>query len=172
MERYDIRKDYAWNFDHSPEPILSDVPKVDGEWSYCGQQVDSPLGIAAGPLLNGRWLLYYASLGFDILTYKTVRSRESESYGLPNLQPVDWPSGRARLAHLSWAGWERPSAWPSRPDRVRAGEECSVENRPTLRPLIPDHLGRQAFHLRPCGHVRQDALPQPPHRRGALGRRT
>jgi len=95
MDRYDIRKDYAWNFDHVPEPVVGDVPPVAGEWTYCGQPVDSPLGIAAGPLLNGQWLLYYASLGFDILTYKTVRGREHESYGLPNLQPIAWPSGTA-----------------------------------------------------------------------------
>ena len=54
MDRYDIRKDYTWNFDHAPEPVVGDVPAVDGDWTYCGQPVDSPLGIAAGPLLNGR----------------------------------------------------------------------------------------------------------------------
>jgi dihydroorotate dehydrogenase len=42
----------------------------------------------AGPLLNGRWLLHYSQLGFDILTYKTVRSRYRECYSMPNLQPV------------------------------------------------------------------------------------
>jgi dihydroorotate dehydrogenase len=50
--------------------------------------VASPLGVPAGPLLNGAWCLYYASLGFDVLTYKTVRSRERACYPLPNLQPV------------------------------------------------------------------------------------
>jgi dihydroorotate dehydrogenase len=44
--------------------------------------------MAAGPLLNGRWILYYAALGFDVLTYKTVRSRARASYAMPNLQPV------------------------------------------------------------------------------------
>ena len=33
-------------------------------------------------------MLYYASLGFDVLTYKTVRSVPRECYPLPNLQPV------------------------------------------------------------------------------------
>jgi dihydroorotate dehydrogenase len=47
------------------------------------------LAIAAGPLLNGKWILYYASLGFDLLTYKTVRSRPRPCYSLPNLLPVD-----------------------------------------------------------------------------------
>ena len=51
--------------------------------------MNSPLGIPAGPLLNSRWIQYYASLGFDVLTYKTVRSSERKCYGLPNLLPVD-----------------------------------------------------------------------------------
>ena len=34
-------------------------------------------------------MLYYASLGFDVLTYKTVRSSERACYPLPNLAPVD-----------------------------------------------------------------------------------
>ena len=134
MERYDIRKDYAWNFDHSPEPIFSDVPKVDGEWSYCGQQVDSPLGIAAGPLLNGRWLLYYASLGFDILTYKTVRSRERESYSLPNLQPVDWPSGRAVPDEVDTTAamggsWAISFGMPSKPPRFWQDDVAATKER-------------------------------------------
>ena len=86
--RYNISKDYNWNFDHAPLPVLADIPPVSGNWTYCGQKVNSPIGVAAGPLLNGRWLLYYASLGFDILTYKTVRCHERKSYDLPNLQPI------------------------------------------------------------------------------------
>ena len=37
-----------------------------GDWDFCGLPVDSPLGVPAGPLLNGDWCLYYASLGFDV----------------------------------------------------------------------------------------------------------
>jgi flavin-binding protein dodecin len=33
-------------------------------------------------------VLYYASLGFDVLTYKTVRSAARACYDLPNLQPI------------------------------------------------------------------------------------
>ena len=33
-------------------------------------------------------MLYYASLGFDVLTYKTVRSAARACYDLPNLQPI------------------------------------------------------------------------------------
>lgn len=81
---------YRWNYDHAPHPpFVAAVAPVPGRWTFCGLPVDSPLGIPAGPLLNGRWVLYYAALGFDVLTYKTVRSVAREGYPLPNLVPVD-----------------------------------------------------------------------------------
>src|SRR3954465_12214060 len=89
LARYDTSQTYRWNYDHAPEPPAGlDVPPLAGRWTSCGLRVASPLAIAAGPLLNGRWILYYAALGFDVLTYKTVRSRFRACYAMPNLQPV------------------------------------------------------------------------------------
>src|SRR5262245_58069717 len=89
LPRYDRTRTYGWNYDHAPASLPGvDVPEVAGNWTVCGRPVGSPLGISAGPLLNGRWILYYAALGFDVLTYKTTRSRFRECYELPNLQPV------------------------------------------------------------------------------------
>lgn len=88
LPTYDASQTYLWNCEHSPKPVDVDVPSVPGDWTFCGKPVPSPLGVPAGPLLNGRWILYYASLGFDVLTYKTVRSSPRECYPLPNLVPV------------------------------------------------------------------------------------
>jgi dihydroorotate dehydrogenase len=89
LPRYDRSQTYRWNYDHAPAvPVGIDVPCVPGEWTFCGRSTPSPLGIPAGPLLNGRWILYYAALGFDVLTYKTTRSASRECYPLPNLVPV------------------------------------------------------------------------------------
>src|SRR5437868_5968725 len=88
LPRYDWRESYDWNYENAPSPLTLDEPDVPGDWKHCGLPVKSPLGIAAGLLLNGRWILYYASLGFDVLTYKTVRSRQRACYPMPNLQPV------------------------------------------------------------------------------------
>jgi dihydroorotate dehydrogenase (NAD+) catalytic subunit len=88
--RYDPDRSYRHNYDHPP-PLPADVEPpapVPGEWTFCRRRVASPLGMPAGPLLNGKWILYYAALGFDVLTYKTVRSVARECYPLPNLQPV------------------------------------------------------------------------------------
>ena len=58
-----------------------------------GRLFDRPLnsrrGIAAGPLLNSKWVEGYARLGFDILTYATVRSTFSPAYALPNIRAVE-----------------------------------------------------------------------------------
>ena len=89
LAKYDRLRSYEWNYENAPEPLDLKVAPVDGQWALCGQQLPSPLAIAAGPLLNGKWILYYASLGFDLLTYKTVRSRQWPCYALPNLLPVD-----------------------------------------------------------------------------------
>ncbi|MGE3316823.1 MAG: hypothetical protein AB7O26_17030 [Planctomycetaceae bacterium] len=89
LPKYDAARSYDWNFDHAPEVAKIDVPAVSGSWTFCGLPVESPLGVPAGPLLNGQWILYYASLGFDVLTYKTVRSSARECFPLPNLLPVE-----------------------------------------------------------------------------------
>ncbi len=90
LPRYDPTKTYRWNYENAPPPVDHNqrIAEVRGDWDFVGLRVDSPLGIAAGPLLNGKWCLYYAALGFDVLTYKTVRSGSRECYPLPNLQPV------------------------------------------------------------------------------------
>lgn len=88
--RYDMTQTYEWNYGHSPEvPSASaalDAEPMSSRWAYCGMPVEYPLGVAAGPLLNGKWVLHYANQGFSVLTYKTVRSRARACYPLPNLQ--------------------------------------------------------------------------------------
>jgi len=88
LPRYDCEQSYQWNYDHPPALLEVSVPDIPGSWHFCGHEVASPLGISAGPLLNGRWCCYYAKLGFDVLTYKTVRSLQRDCYPMPNLQPV------------------------------------------------------------------------------------
>lgn len=90
MVHYDIAKSYDWNYENAPQLTPEvDVPTCPGSWNFCGLPINSPLGIPAGPLLNSRWVLYYARLGFDVLTYKTVRSQYRRCYQPPNLVPVN-----------------------------------------------------------------------------------
>ncbi|MSV30483.1 MAG: FAD-binding protein [Bryobacterales bacterium] len=118
---YNTEQTYKWNYDHPPAlPQPLEVPPWPGAWDFCGIPCRSPIGIPAGPLLNSGWILYYARLGFDVLTYKTVRSRERASFDLPNLVPVD-----GRALSDSWAiSFGMPSKDPAvwREDVARARE--------------------------------------------------
>jgi|APFre7841882724_1041349.scaffolds.fasta_scaffold08362_4 dihydroorotate dehydrogenase len=78
-------RSYEWNYDHGPVfggpwPV---VPKTRPK-RLLGMSVNSRLGIPAGLLLNSRWIETYARLGYDILTYKTVRSIGRKCYPKPN----------------------------------------------------------------------------------------
>lgn len=134
--KYDIAQTYRWNYDHAPSPIEVDLPAVAGDWTFCGLRVDSPLGMPAGPLLNGRWVLYYAGLGFDVLTYKTVRSRPRECYALPNLQPVtvEQLAGNQTevpIASTMQGSWAVSFGMPSMsPDDWRADVEATRNSLP------------------------------------------
>jgi dihydroorotate dehydrogenase len=59
------------------------------EVNVLGYRVNSPIGIAAGPLLNSKWIEAYARIGYDILTYSTVRSRFQPAHALPNIRHVE-----------------------------------------------------------------------------------
>lgn len=131
LPRYDRSRTYNWNYEHAPDPVDINVPPLPGKWSFCGLPVDSPLGLPAGPLLNGKWCLYYASLGFDVLTYKTVRSRERACYDLPNLQPVQCEQMRGGEAEVPaidemQGSWAVSYGMPSKsPDVWRADVEAT-----------------------------------------------
>lgn len=109
----------------------------------------SPLGIPAGPLLNGKWLLYYANLGFDILVYKTVRTAPRECYALPNLVPVaaNQLTGTGttvpRTAEMS-GSWAVSFGMPSQPPDVwRKDVEATRRQLPHGKVLVVSVVGTQ-----------------------------
>ncbi len=134
---YDYRRSYDWNYTNSPaSPWAGEVPPVPGSWDFCGIPVNSPLGMPAGPLLNSAWILHYARLGFDVLTYKTVRSISRPCYELPNLLPISAGqlTGRNDLVLAadspertkSWAisfgmPSKEPSVWRADVEKARKG---------------------------------------------------
>lgn len=120
LPHYNRAQTYQWNYDHPPAPLNIEVPLVPGNWTFCGLKAGSPLGVAAGPLLNGRWCLYYASLGFDVLTYKTVRSVSRACYEPPNLQPIQsdqLAGGESELSAVEedTGSWAVSFGMPSKP---------------------------------------------------------
>src|SRR5581483_3692728 len=82
---YDIYRSYEANYQEGPfikeKPPRREIRKKE---RFLGFEVNSRLGIPAGPLLNSRWILTYAELGFDLPVYKTVRTRATPSHPDPN----------------------------------------------------------------------------------------
>ncbi len=83
---YDIKKTWEYNYKRGPffSGGIPPLPKKT-KWKFLGHPVISPLGIAAGPLPNAKWLLTYAKLGYGSLIQKTVRSSAHKSHKYPNI---------------------------------------------------------------------------------------
>lgn len=81
---YNVDLSYEDNYARGPfgefaAALRGDVPAGEAaspaKSSFFGIPVDLPFGIPAGPLLNERFTTAAFRMGFDIATYKTVRSR-------------------------------------------------------------------------------------------------
>jgi dihydroorotate dehydrogenase len=92
---YRIDRSYEWNYAHGPvwAGELPAVPATPTK-KFFGFDVASRLGISAGLLLNAGWISFYARCGFDILTYKTVRSRRRACFPKPNWVFIDAADSR------------------------------------------------------------------------------
>ena len=86
---YRVDRSYAWNYGHAPSlPRVRRLRAAPGGRLF-DRDVNSRLGVAAGPLLNSKWVAGYARLGYDILTYATVTSSFRPAYALPNIRVVE-----------------------------------------------------------------------------------
>ncbi len=139
-QTYRFDQSFEWNYVNGPDFAgpFPDVPATPLKM-FLGLPVRSRLGIPASILSTSRWVETYAHLGFDILTFKTVRSMARLCGSAPNwlhlddaelgrqlndpeapLHVVDRPSV---LSGLTLAGsFGMPSAPPSlwQPDLERA----------------------------------------------------
>lgn len=57
--------------------------------SFLGIPVYEPFGIPAGPLLNSNFVNAALDKGFDLVEYKTVRSKKYDSHSWPNVLSVE-----------------------------------------------------------------------------------
>jgi len=89
---YDPEKSYEQNYSEGPFNAFTDnkIFRQTGTQKYTifGQKVFLPFGIPAGPLLNGKYIKAALDKGFDIPTYKTVRSNAYPSNPWPNVLSV------------------------------------------------------------------------------------
>lgn len=107
---YDIDKSYDANYADGPvfEGELPDLTALNAGLppaTFLGRPVNSTFGVPAGPLLNSAYIGLYARLGFDVLTYKTVRTAYAPSHPFPNVRAVDTAPGWYHTA----SGSEKPA---------------------------------------------------------------
>ena len=87
---YDITKSYDWNYEFGPFNIPAyPARSVKPSKKFLSFKVNSLFGVPAGPLLNSRWIEAYSKLGYDILTYKTVRTRSYPAHQMPHILYVE-----------------------------------------------------------------------------------
>lgn len=90
---YDISKTFQENLKHGPYFCGDIPPRIlphKSEWiNFLGYDIASPLGVSACPVTLGKGIALLSQLGFDVLTYKTIRSQPFEGHSFPNLVPVD-----------------------------------------------------------------------------------
>ena len=89
---YDPAKTYDENFRHGPFGVFSDGKVVsdvgEPQYDFLGIKLYSLFGIPAGPLINGRFTQAALDKGFDIVTYKTVRTKQYPCHPWPNVVAV------------------------------------------------------------------------------------
>ncbi|WP_440651844.1 hypothetical protein [Cysteiniphilum sp. 19S12-1] len=87
---YDIHKSYDENYNNGPMCDFTIPKRIQLKpinlWGY---QINSPIGVPAGPLINAEYIKLYAELGFDLPVYKTVRTVERKVHPAPNCLMVD-----------------------------------------------------------------------------------
>ena len=89
---YDPNKTYYENWEKGPFNGFADgvvLPAGKPQFDFLGQKISYPLGIPAGPLLNGKFVKAALDKGFDVPVHKTVRSRPRACNEWPNVLGAD-----------------------------------------------------------------------------------
>lgn len=99
---YDIEKSYLENAEKGPF-FSGTIPErkwpPENEWiDFLGFRLASPIGVAAGPLLNANWIDLAGQLHYDLVCYKTIRTKAHSGHALPNILYIE---GENQFSHES-----------------------------------------------------------------------
>lgn len=92
MPYYDPTKSYEENYQQGPFGGFRETRiehRGESTETFLGNQVYKTFGIPAGPLLNAKFVEAAFRAGFDLPTYKTVRTGFQKSLSFPNVVAVD-----------------------------------------------------------------------------------
>ncbi len=89
---YNPEKSYEENWEKGPFGAFANGEKFEDasepKFEIFGKKINLPLGIPAGPLLNGKFIKAALDKGFDIPMHKTLRTRVKKSHPWPNVLAV------------------------------------------------------------------------------------
>jgi dihydroorotate dehydrogenase len=89
---YDLQQTFEENATYGPfwSGPLPALKKIKPPAKFLGKALTTPFGVAACPLtVNARTIALMSSLGYDLLTYKSVRSVEWRGNPFPHWTPVE-----------------------------------------------------------------------------------
>ncbi len=86
---YDPTLSYEENFEKGPpinfQNLIPPKREIKKQYKFLGFDVNLPFGIPPGPLLNSKFMKAAFAWGFDVSTYKTVRTNVFPSHPFPNV---------------------------------------------------------------------------------------
>jgi dihydroorotate dehydrogenase (NAD+) catalytic subunit len=89
---YDPKYDFFDNLKKGPSKSIDQLPpyinRGEPKYEFFGLKVYSPFGIAAGPLPKAEFISSALNRGYDIVTFKSVRTGLYPSHPLPNVLPL------------------------------------------------------------------------------------
>lgn len=110
-------------------PVSRPLPpriRLDRTWNVLGFDVGLPIGVPASPLTaNSRWIAFLAQAGFNVLTYKTVRTTRREPHPPPNWVFLDLPADEIELGEPIH-GVGGIESWPKRRDSFSTANSFGV----------------------------------------------
>lgn len=127
---WNLSKDFNWNYSNGP--LLNDIPpelQSQQPVTFLSWQLRSPVGVAAGPLLNSKFVKVYARLGYSLLTYKSVRSCAWPAHPEPVLTRLN-PKSKADLLDLKPLVADSETPWPSSAELSSANSVGLPSQRP------------------------------------------
>jgi len=113
---YDPNKSYETNYKEGPFGAFLNPEKIieqnAPQYDFLGHKVFLPFGIAAGPLLNAKFVKAALDMGFDLPVYKTVRTKFLACHQWPNVLGVqlegDLTLEKAKAGLTAKDGYDEP----------------------------------------------------------------
>jgi dihydroorotate dehydrogenase len=143
---YNHLEDFFANERRPWAPPLPERPVAKGrKWRLFGKEIGIPLGISASVLtMNSKWIRNHSENGFNVLTYKTVRTKERPPLGNPNWIFLDTLESPISPHQISDGGIARDvkalgdiDSWPANSYRFSTANSFGVPSKDPSE-WIPD----------------------------------